>query len=81
MPSGAFLTLGFLVALVQKIQSSGEERARRKKLEEDAIDGGYHETLMRDPATGKIVRKPVHTEEAPADDVAVTAGSGGEGGE
>ncbi len=58
MPSGAFLTLGFLVALVQKIQASAAEHKRRKQLEEDAIDGGYHETLMRDPATGKIVRRP-----------------------
>ncbi len=65
MPSGAFLTLGFLIALVQKIQSSGEERARRKQLELDAIDGGYHETLMRDPATGRIVRRAALTEPVP----------------
>ena len=30
----------------------------RKQLEVDAIDGGYHETLMRDAETGKIIRKP-----------------------
>ncbi|MBE6724868.1 MAG: electron transport complex subunit E [Ruminococcaceae bacterium] len=78
MPSGAFLTLGCLVALVQKIQAVSEEHKRRKQLEEDAIDGGYHETLMRDPATGRIVRKPVPAEEQPADSEAVKAGEGGE---
>ena len=57
MPVGAFLTLGCLIALVQKIQYSSEDRARRRRIELDAIDGGFHETLMRDPATGKIVRR------------------------
>ena len=58
MPAGAFLTLGFLIALVQKIRADLEERNRKKQLEVDAIDGGYHETLMRDTETGKIIRKP-----------------------
>lgn len=58
MPAGAFLTLGFLIALVQKIRADLEERNRKKQLEVDAIDGGYHETLMRDAETGKIIRKP-----------------------
>ncbi|MBQ4349644.1 MAG: electron transport complex subunit E [Clostridia bacterium] len=62
MPTGAFLTLGCLIALVQKIQYSSEDRARRKKIELDAIDGGFHETLMRDPETGKIVRRPAVAE-------------------
>jgi len=65
MPSGAFLTLGFLIAAAQKVRTSSEERERRKKLELDAIDGGYHEVLMRDPDTGKIVRRP-HAEPVPA---------------
>ena len=76
MPSGAFLTLGFLVALVQKIQASGEEHRRRTQLEMDAIDGGYHETLMRDPATGKIVRRPQQTPEKPEPEPAAEGGGG-----
>lgn len=64
LPSGAFLTLGFLIALVQKIGLTRAEKERKRKLEEDALEAGYHETLMRDPETGKIVRKPVITENA-----------------
>lgn len=57
LPSGAFLTLGFLIALVQKLRDVSAERARQKTLELDAVEGGYHATLMKDPATGKIIRK------------------------
>ena len=57
LPSGAFLTLGFIIALVQKISAKSQERRHRLALEADAIEAGYHETLMKDPATGKIVRK------------------------
>ena len=57
LPSGAFLTLGFLIALVQKIGLVNAERERKKMFEEDALNAGYHETLMRDPETGKVVRK------------------------
>ncbi len=57
MPSGAFLTLGFIIALVQKIRAGVDERSRRKLLEEDAINSGYHATLMRDASSGKIVRR------------------------
>lgn len=64
LPSGAFLTLGFLIALVQKIRNTADERARVKQLEADAIEGGYHETLMKDPSTGKIVRRRGVTEPA-----------------
>ena len=62
MPTGAFLTLGCLIALVQKIQYTSEDRARRRRIELDAINGGFHETLMRDPVTGKIVRRPALVE-------------------
>ena len=58
MPAGAFFTLGFLIAFTQKLRYASEERARRRRIELDAIDGGFHETLMRDPDTGKIVRRP-----------------------
>lgn len=57
LPSGAFLTLGFLIALVQKLRDMSAERARQKSLELDAVEGGYHATLMKDPATGKIIRR------------------------
>ncbi|MBQ8641082.1 MAG: electron transport complex subunit E [Clostridia bacterium] len=57
LPSGAFLTLGFLIALVQKITATRLERKRIHDLELDALDAGYHKTLMRDPVTGKIVKK------------------------
>ncbi|MBR5444515.1 MAG: electron transport complex subunit E [Clostridia bacterium] len=57
LPAGAFLTLGFLIALVQKITATGIERKRIHELELDALDAGYHKTLMRDPETGKIVKK------------------------
>ncbi len=57
LPSGAFLTLGFLIALVQKLGAVAKDRKRRREWEADAIEGGYHETLMKDPETGKIVRR------------------------
>jgi len=57
LPSGAFLTLGFIIALVQKISATAEIRRHRKELLQDAIEAGYHDTLMRDPDTGKIVRR------------------------
>lgn len=63
MPTGAFLTLGTLVALVQKIRYSFEERKRKKSLETDAIENGYHQTIMKDPETGKLVRKIIETNE------------------
>ncbi len=56
MPSGAFLTLGCIIALVRKITFNLEERARIKLLESDAITNGYH-TMMKDSETGKIVRR------------------------
>ena len=69
LPSGAFLTLGFLIGLVQKIGLVNAEKERRRMYEEDALNAGYHETLMRDPETGKIVRKqtaqPESTAESP----------------
>lgn len=57
MPTGAFLTLGCIIALVQKIRYSLEERNRKKLLEADAIENGYHATIMKDPESGKLVRK------------------------
>lgn len=62
LPSGAFLTLGFLIAFVQKLRDVSAERARQKSLELDAVEGGYHATLMKDPATGKIIRKSSYHE-------------------
>lgn len=62
MPTGAFLTLGFIIAIVQKIQSSAEERNLRKQLETDAIESGYHATLMKDANTGKVVRRRLTAE-------------------
>lgn len=62
LPSGAFLTLGFLIALVQKIRNTSAERARVKALELDAVEGGYHATLMKDPVTGKIIRRSSYRE-------------------
>lgn len=56
MPSGAFITLGCIIALVQKIQASAKERARVKELEADAIKSGYHATLARDE-NGKTVKR------------------------
>ena len=66
LPSGAFLTLGFLIALVQKIGLVNAEKERRRMYEEDALNAGYHETLIRDPETGKIVRKPTALSDATA---------------
>lgn len=63
MPTGAFLTLGVLIALVQKIRYGLEERQRKKSLEADAIENGYHQTIMKDPETGKLVRKIIETKE------------------
>ena len=82
LPSGAFLTLGFLIALVQKIGLVNAEKERRRMYEEDALNAGYHETLMRDPETGKIVRKqtaqPESTAESP-DTVQVMEGESANG--
>ena len=57
LPSGAFLTLGFLIALVQKVTATRLERKRIHDLEMDALEAGYHKTLVRDPETGKIVKR------------------------
>lgn len=57
MPSGAFLTLGFIIALVQKIRETTEERRRIRKIEAAAIENGSHASLIKDPKTGKIVRR------------------------
>lgn len=65
-PAGAFLTLGFLIALTQKISAATAERRRRLALETDAIEAGYHETLMKDPVSGKIVRRDRPVGEATA---------------
>ena len=80
LPSGAFLTLGFLIALVQKIGLINAEKERKKMFEEDALNAGYHETLMRDPETGKIVPKkePV-TESTPDAETGVTEHAKGDG--
>lgn len=71
MPTGAFLTLGCLIALVQKLQNYAAERGLRKQLESDAIEAGYHENLMRDAATGKIIRKRLQADPTPVADPAV----------
>lgn len=55
MPTGAFLTLGFIIAAVQKIRNTAEERGLRKQLELDAIEAGYHPEYVKDEATGKIM--------------------------
>ena len=65
MPTGAFLTLGCLIALVQKIQNNLKERSRLKELEQDAIENGYHATLMKDAETGKVIRRRLTAEEVP----------------
>ena len=68
LPSGAFLTLGFLIACVQKLRNTAEERAQNKAIEMDAIDGGYHATLMRDPESGKIIRRTSYRAPEPVTD-------------
>ena len=80
LPSGAFLTLGFLIALVQKIGLINAEKERKKMFEEDALNAGYHKNLMRDPETGKIVPKkePV-TESTPDAETGVTEHAKGDG--
>ena len=80
LPSGAFLTLGFLIALVQKIGLINTEKERKKMFEEDALNAGYHKTLMRDPETGKIVPKkePV-TESTPDAETGATEHAKGDG--
>jgi len=55
MPTGAFLTLGCIIALVQKIRNTAEEHNLRKQLELDAIEAGYHTEYVRDEVTGKVM--------------------------
>lgn len=57
LPSGAFLTLGFLIALVQKLTATSIERKRIRDLEMDALEAGYHKTLIKDPETGRVVKR------------------------
>lgn len=57
LPSGAFLTLGFLIALVQKLTATSIERKRIRDLEMDALEAGYHKTLVKDPETGRVVKR------------------------
>ena len=57
LPAGAFFTLGFIIALVNKIRFSADRGKREKMFEDDAINSGYHATLMRDSLTGKTIRK------------------------
>lgn len=63
LPSGAFLTLGFLIALVQKLTATSLERRRVHDLEMDALEAGYHKTLALDPKTGKVVKKTALVDE------------------
>ena len=46
MPSGAFITLGFIVALVQRIQNNAKERALQKELKNDALESGYQINMV-----------------------------------
>lgn len=57
LPSGAFLTLGFLIALVQKLTATSLERKRIRDLEMDALEAGYHKTLVKDPETGRVIKR------------------------
>lgn len=57
LPSGAFLTLGFLIALVQKLTATSIERKRIRDLEMDALEAGYHKTLVKDPETGRVHKR------------------------
>ena len=54
----------------QKIRNTAEERALTKAIEMDAIEGGYHATLMKDPVSGKVIRRSSYREPAPAEDTA-----------
>ena len=39
LPAGAFVTLGFIIALVQKLRTVSAERKRNKKLSDAAVTG------------------------------------------
>ncbi|MBQ4316296.1 MAG: hypothetical protein IJC42_03250, partial [Oscillospiraceae bacterium] len=55
MPTGAFLTLGCIIALVQKIRNTAAEHSLRKQLELDAVEAGYHTEYVKDEKTGKLM--------------------------
>ncbi len=79
MPTGAFLTLGFLIALVQKLQDKMAQQNLRRDLEMDAIQSGYHATLTME--SGKIVRRKAEgkaEEVSETSDNATTSDSGEE---
>ena len=42
---------------MQKVTAARLERKRIHDLEMDALEAGYHKTLVRDPETGKIVKR------------------------
>ncbi len=51
LPAGAFLTLGFIIAVVQKIRNSAADRERHRKIEEshrDADRENTNETLKEE---------------------------------
>ena len=45
MPAGAFLTLGFVIATVQKLRAVGDARKRAKQFAEPVIGQGKEETV------------------------------------
>jgi len=51
MPSGAFLTLGFLIALVQKVTRMRADKKHAEALRADAVEAGY----QIDHLTGKAI--------------------------
>lgn len=46
MPTGAFLTLGCIIALVQKIRSIAAEKGRIDDLKSDAAENGYYSEYL-----------------------------------
>ena len=59
MPSGAFLTLGFIIALVQKIRSVAAEKGRIDNLKSDAAEHGYYsEYLAKLESNKHFIRRP-----------------------
>lgn len=46
MPTGAFLTLGCIIALVQKIRSMSAEKGRIDDLKSDAAEHGYYSEYL-----------------------------------
>jgi len=67
LPSGAFLTLGFLVAIMNKIMSERDKKARLKALSAPAVEDAPAEEAAEETTAEEASTEETSTEETPAE--------------